>query len=74
MVDFAKQLPGFLRLPEEDRVTLLKSSVFEVLLVWLAATFDAEVSTAAAAGCTRDTGGIRGTEGHTGHTGHTTDT
>ena len=45
VVEFAKRLPGFLRLPEEDRVTLLKSSVFEVLLVWLAATFDAEVST-----------------------------
>ena len=44
VVEFAKRLPGFLSLPEEDRVTLLKSSVFEVLLVWLAATFDAEVS------------------------------
>ncbi|XP_043204027.1 nuclear hormone receptor E75-like isoform X2 [Amphibalanus amphitrite] len=47
VVEFAKRLPGFLRLPEEDRVTLLKSSVFEVLLVWLAATFDAETSTVA---------------------------
>ena len=44
VVEFAKQLPGFLRLPEEDRVTLLKSSVFEVLLVWLACMFDSKVS------------------------------
>ncbi|KAF0303287.1 Nuclear hormone receptor E75 [Amphibalanus amphitrite] len=46
VVDFAKQLPGFLRLPEEDRVTLLKSSVFEVLLVWLACMFDSKTNTA----------------------------
>ena len=44
VVEYAKQLPGFLRLPEEDRVTLLKSSVFEVLLVWLACMFDNKVS------------------------------
>ena len=47
VVDFAKRLPGFLRLPEEDRVTLLKSSVFEVLLVWLACMFDNKVSISA---------------------------
>ncbi|XP_037076982.1 nuclear hormone receptor E75-like [Pollicipes pollicipes] len=47
VVEFAKRLPGFLRLPEEDRVTLLKSSVFEVLLVWLACTFDSETNAAA---------------------------
>lgn len=47
VVEFAKQLPGFMRLPEEDRVTLLKSSVFEVLLVWLACMFDGKSCTVA---------------------------
>ena len=45
VVEFAKRLPGFQQLPQEDQVTLLKAGVFEVLLVRLAAMFDARTNT-----------------------------
>ncbi|OQV18927.1 Nuclear hormone receptor E75 [Hypsibius exemplaris] len=40
VVDFAKLLPGFLLLPQDDQVTLLKAGVFEILLVRLSRLFD----------------------------------
>ena len=43
VVEFAKRLPGFTLLAEDDKVTLLKPGVFEVLLVRLAAMFDSQV-------------------------------
>lgn len=45
MVEFAKRLPGFALLAEDDKVTLLKPGVFEVLLVRLAAMFDTASNT-----------------------------
>jgi nuclear receptor subfamily 1 group D protein 3 len=45
VVEFAKRIPGFALLPQDDQVTLLKAGVFEVLLVRLACMFDAQVST-----------------------------
>ena len=45
VVEFAKGLPGFHLLPQEDQVTLLKAGVFEVLLVRLAAMFDSRSNT-----------------------------
>ncbi|GAU93778.1 hypothetical protein RvY_05664 [Ramazzottius varieornatus] len=44
VVDFAKLLPGFLLLPQDDQVTLLKAGVFEILLVRLSRLFDASTS------------------------------
>ena len=44
VVEFAKRLPGFSLLAEDDKVTLLKPGVFEVLLVRLASMFDSQVS------------------------------
>lgn len=44
MVEFAKRIPGFGLLAQDDQVTLLKAGVFEVLLVRLACMFDSEVS------------------------------
>ena len=44
-MEFAKRIPGFALLPQDDQVTLLKAGVFEVLLVRLACLFDAQVST-----------------------------
>ena len=41
---FAKLIPGFKCLHHDDQVTLLKSCVFEVLLVRLAGLFDSQVS------------------------------
>ena len=43
VVEFAKRLPGFALLAEDDKVTLLKPGVFEVLLVRLASMFDSQV-------------------------------
>ena len=40
---FAKLIPGFKCLHHDDQVTLLKSCVFEVLLVRLAGLFDSQV-------------------------------
>nr|WIM36146.1 ecdysone-induced protein 75 [Pyrrhocoris apterus] len=40
VVEFAKRIPGFTLLSQEDQVTLLKAGVFEVLLVRLACMFD----------------------------------
>nr|CAG4651681.1 EOG090X036X [Triops cancriformis] len=45
VVEFAKRLPGFSLLTQDDQVTLLKAGVFEVLLVRLAAMFDSESNT-----------------------------
>ena len=45
VVEFAKRLPGFSLLAEDDKVTLLKPGVFEVLLVRLAAMFDTASNT-----------------------------
>ena len=42
---FAKIIPGFKCLHHDDQVTLLKSCVFEVLLVRLAGLFDNQVLT-----------------------------
>ena len=41
---FAKLIPGFKCLHHDDQVTLLKSCVFEVLLVRLSGLFDSQVS------------------------------
>ena len=41
---FAKIIPGFKCLHHDDQVTLLKSCVFEVLLVRLSGLFDNQVS------------------------------
>ncbi|XP_015789753.1 ecdysone-inducible protein E75 isoform X2 [Tetranychus urticae] len=40
VVEFAKRIPGFAVLSQDDQVTLLKAGVFEVLLVRLACMFD----------------------------------
>ncbi|CAG7727045.1 unnamed protein product [Allacma fusca] len=40
VVEFAKRLPGFSILSQDDQVTLLKAGVFEVLLVRLACMFE----------------------------------
>jgi nuclear receptor subfamily 1 group D protein 3 len=40
VVEFAKRIPGFGMLSQDDQVTLLKAGVFEVLLVRLACMFD----------------------------------
>lgn len=40
VVEFAKRIPGFSMLAQDDQVTLLKAGVFEVLLVRLACMFD----------------------------------
>lgn len=42
VVEFAKRIPGFALLAQDDQVTLLKAGVFEVLLVRLACMFDAQ--------------------------------
>jgi hypothetical protein len=42
---FAKLIPAFKSLHHDDQVTLLKSCVFEVLLVRLAGLFDNKVCT-----------------------------
>ena len=42
---FAKLVPGFKCLHHDDQVTLLKSCVFEVLLVRLAGLFENQVKT-----------------------------
>ena len=42
VVEFAKLIPGFSLLAQDDQVTLLKAGVFEVLLVRLACLFDSE--------------------------------
>nr|CAD7266089.1 unnamed protein product [Timema shepardi] len=44
VVEFAKRIPGFGLLPQDDQVTLLKAGVFEVLLVRLACMFDAQTN------------------------------
>lgn len=45
VVDFAKLIPGFLLLNQDDQVTLLKAATFEVLLVRMACLFDTESNT-----------------------------
>ncbi|CAG0913615.1 unnamed protein product [Notodromas monacha] len=45
VVEFAKRLPGFSMLVQEDQVTLLKAGVFEVLLLRLAGLFDSQTNT-----------------------------
>ncbi|CAG0883526.1 unnamed protein product [Cyprideis torosa] len=45
VVEFAKRIPGFSILPQDDQVTLLKAGVFEVLLVRLACMFDSQTHT-----------------------------
>lgn len=42
VVEFAKRLPGFSLLSQDDQVTLLKAGVFEILLVRLACMFQGE--------------------------------
>ncbi|KYB25587.1 Ecdysone-induced protein 75B, isoforms C/D-like Protein [Tribolium castaneum] len=44
VVEFAKRIPGFSLLAQDDQVTLLKAGVFEVLLVRLACMFDTQTS------------------------------
>ncbi|XP_060527926.1 ecdysone-inducible protein E75 isoform X2 [Cylas formicarius] len=44
VVEFAKRIPGFSLLSQDDQVTLLKAGVFEVLLVRLACMFDAQTA------------------------------
>lgn len=43
-MEFAKRIPGFSLLPQDDQVTLLKAGVFEVLLVRLACMFDSQTN------------------------------
>jgi len=45
VVEFAKRVPGFSLLSQDDQVTLLKAGVFEVLLVRLACMFDSQTNT-----------------------------
>nr|KAG5713450.1 hypothetical protein BaRGS_024998 [Batillaria attramentaria] len=45
VVDFAKGIPGFILLNQDDQVTLLKAGTFEVLLVRLACLFDPQSNT-----------------------------
>ncbi|BFZ21718.1 hypothetical protein BsWGS_24757 [Bradybaena similaris] len=45
VVDFAKGIPGFVLLHQDDQVTLLKAGTFEVLLVRLACLFDPHSNT-----------------------------
>ncbi|CAG5115445.1 unnamed protein product, partial [Candidula unifasciata] len=45
VVDFAKGIPGFVLLNQDDQVTLLKAGTFEVLLVRLACLFDPHSNT-----------------------------
>ncbi|CAH1789845.1 unnamed protein product [Owenia fusiformis] len=45
VVDFAKQIPGFPILCQEDQVTLLKAGTFEVLLFHLTCLFDSKTNT-----------------------------
>ncbi|XP_062608592.1 uncharacterized protein LOC134270365 [Saccostrea cucullata] len=45
VVDFAKAIPGFCLLSQDDQVTLLKAATFEVLLVRMASLFDPESNT-----------------------------
>lgn len=44
VVEFAKRIPGFSLLAQDDQVTLLKAGVFEVLLVRLACMFDGQTN------------------------------
>nr|WDQ26780.1 ecdysone-inducible protein 75 [Sogatella furcifera] len=44
VVEFAKRIPGFSFLAQDDQVTLLKAGVFEVLLVRLACMFDSQTN------------------------------
>ncbi|GBL94347.1 Nuclear hormone receptor E75 [Araneus ventricosus] len=44
VVEFAKRIPGFGFLSQDDQVTLLKAGVFEVLLVRLACMFDSHAN------------------------------
>ncbi|XP_025832021.1 ecdysone-inducible protein E75 isoform X2 [Agrilus planipennis] len=44
VVEFAKRIPGFSLLSQDDQVTLLKAGVFEVLLVRLACMFDSHTA------------------------------
>ncbi|KAJ8674913.1 hypothetical protein QAD02_010699, partial [Eretmocerus hayati] len=44
VVEFAKRIPGFALLAQDDQVTLLKAGVFEVLLVRLACMFDSQTA------------------------------
>nr|BAP76395.1 ecdysone inducible protein E75 [Thermobia domestica] len=44
VVEFAKRIPGFGLLAQDDQVTLLKAGVFEVLLVRLACMFDSQTN------------------------------
>ncbi|KYQ58622.1 Ecdysone-inducible protein E75 [Trachymyrmex zeteki] len=44
VVEFAKRIPGFNLLAQDDQVTLLKAGVFEVLLVRLACMFDGQTN------------------------------
>ncbi|XP_048774693.1 uncharacterized protein LOC125679482 isoform X2 [Ostrea edulis] len=45
VVDFAKAIPGFCFLSQDDQVTLLKAATFEVLLVRMACLFDPDSNT-----------------------------
>ncbi|ENN75471.1 hypothetical protein YQE_08020, partial [Dendroctonus ponderosae] len=44
VVEFAKRIPGFSLLSQDDQVTLLKAGVFEVLLVRLTCMFDSQTA------------------------------
>lgn len=44
VVEFAKKIPGFSFLSQDDQITLLKAGVFEVLLVRLACMFDSQAN------------------------------
>eukprot|EP00061_Rhincodon_typus_P015519 g43238.t1 len=43
IVDFAKQLPGFLDLTREDQIALLKTSTIEIMLLETSRRYDPEI-------------------------------
>ncbi|CAK9302701.1 unnamed protein product [Gordionus sp. m RMFG-2023] len=43
IIEFVKMVPGFMILPQDDQIVLLKSSNFEMVLVWMALHFKQEI-------------------------------
>lgn len=40
VIEFAKMIPGFRKLPQEDQIALLKSGGFELAMLWMSRYFD----------------------------------
>ncbi|XP_043939797.1 nuclear receptor subfamily 1 group D member 2-like [Protopterus annectens] len=45
VVEFAKNIPGFLSLSQQDQVMILKAGTFQVLMVWFSSLFDTKNKT-----------------------------